>query len=122
VAFFVGSALGRAVPRGAVAIGFVAAAAPILPIGLLALGSAAIARGLAALRVAGCGFRAISGTARRRISRDCAGCENQAANSSQKQNLLHHEMSSYFSCRMPGTIRPLQGDTNGHSGAPFSVD
>jgi hypothetical protein len=77
---------------------------------------------LAALRCAGSGFRTISGAARRRISRDCAGRENQAANSSQKQKLLHHEMSSYFSCRMPGTIRPLQGDTTGHSGAPFSVN
>jgi hypothetical protein len=77
---------------------------------------------LAALRCAGSGFRTISGAAWGCVSRHGAGGENQAANSSQKQKLLHHEMSSYFSCRMPGTIRPLQGDTTGHSGAPFSVD
>jgi hypothetical protein len=77
---------------------------------------------LAALRGAGSGFRTISGAAWGCVSRDCAGRDDQAANSSQKQKLLHLEMSSYFSSRMPGTIRPLQGDTTGHSGAPFSVD
>jgi hypothetical protein len=77
---------------------------------------------LAALRGAGGRFRAVSGAAWGCVSRHGAGGENQAANSSQKQKLLHREMSSYFSCRVPGTIRPLQGDTNGHSGAPFSVN
>jgi hypothetical protein len=62
VAFFIGSAFGGRGTRGAVAIGLVAAAA-ILPIGLLALGSAAVARGLAALRGAGGRFRAVSGAA-----------------------------------------------------------
>ena len=64
----------------------------------------------------------VPSAARRGISRDCAGRDDQAAKGSQKQKFLHHEMSSYFSCRMPGTIRPLQGDTTGHSGAPFSVN
>jgi len=62
-AFFIASAFGGRGTRGAVAIGLVAAAA-ILPIGLLALGSASVARGLAALRGAGSGFRTISSAAR----------------------------------------------------------
>jgi hypothetical protein len=30
-------------------------------------------------------------------------------------------MSSYASCRMPGTIRPRHGDRSGDSGARFSL-
>ena len=80
---------GGPVARRALPIGLIGAAA-ILPIGLLALGRAAVARGLAALRGAGGRFCAISGAARRRISRHRAGRDHQATKGGQEQNLLHH--------------------------------
>jgi len=86
VAFFIGSACGGRGTRGAVAISLVAAAAAaaILPIGPLALGSAAVARGLAALRGAGGRFRSVSSAAWGCVSRHGAGSENQATKGSQK--------------------------------------
>jgi len=114
------STRGSAVARWAVAVGFGAIAA--LPIGLLALGSAAVARGLAALTAAGGGFRTISSAARRGIGGRHASRENQAACRSQKQKLLHHVMPSYVSCRMRGAIRPFQADNRGVSSAPFSLN
>jgi hypothetical protein len=45
---------------------------------------------LAALRGAIGRFRAISGTARRCISRYRASCDNQTTKGGQKQNFLHH--------------------------------
>ena len=71
------SPLGGSVARPVVAVGLVAAA-PLLPIGLLALGITAVARGLAALRGAVGRFRAISGAARGGFSRQGAGGEDQA--------------------------------------------
>ena len=72
------SPLGGSVARPVVAVGLVAAA-PLLPIGLLALGMTAVARGLAALRGAAGRFRAISGAARGGFSRHGAGGEDQAS-------------------------------------------
>jgi hypothetical protein len=78
---------GATVTWCAVALGLIGAAA-MMPIGLLALRRAAVARGLAALRGAIGRFRAISGTARRRISRYRAGCDNQTTKGSQKQTFF----------------------------------
>ena len=71
------SPLGGSVARPVVAVGLVAAA-PLLPIGLLALGITPVARGLAALRGAVGRFRAISGAARGSFRRHGAGGEDQA--------------------------------------------
>ena len=82
------SPVGGSVAWRAVAVGLIAAA-PLLPIGLLALGMTAVARGLAALRGAGGRFRAVSGTARGGISGCQVDGEDQAAKGSQKQNPFH---------------------------------
>ena len=86
------------------------ASAAALAIRLLPLGSAAVARGLAALLRGTCGrLRAIA-VARRGIGRHSAGCENKATKGGKEKKTFHRGRTLPGKTNHPITIRVIHDD------------